>query len=225
MLAPLAVRRVRPAIVMAGGLALSAVGFAMLTRVDGTSGLALIVIGSVVLALGVAPVGTLATDIIVGSAPPERAGAASGISETGAEFGGALGIAVLGSIGTAVYRSEVADAVPSGVPHDAAEAARDTLGGAVAVADELPDRLGTGLLDAAREAFTQGLQLTAITSAALALGMAILVMVLLRHVRTGSEPEADTEPAGAVAGGAGIEKVLGRAAEVQDDCAPEIEES
>jgi MFS transporter, DHA2 family, multidrug resistance protein len=227
MLAPLAVRRVRPAFVMAGGLALSAVGFGMLTQVDAGSGLAVIVIGSVVLALGVAPVGTLATDIIVGSAPPERAGAASGISETSAEFGGALGIAVLGSIGTAVYRSEVADGVPGGVPHDAAEAARDTLGGAVVVADELPDRLGAALLDAAREAFTQGLQLTAITGAALALGMAILVMVLLRHVRTGSEPEdrADTEQAGAVAGGAGIEKVLGRAAEVQDDCAPGTEES
>jgi DHA2 family multidrug resistance protein-like MFS transporter len=227
MLAPLAVRRVRPAFVMAGGLALSAVGFGLLTQVDGASGLAVIVIGSVILALGVAPVGTLATDIIVGSAPPERAGAASGISETSAEFGGALGIAILGSIGTAVYRSEVVDAVPSGVPHNAAEAARDTLGGAVAVADELPDRLGAGLLDAAREAFTQGLQLTAITSAGLALGMAILVMVLLRHVRTGSEPEdqADTEAAGAVAGGAGIERVLGRAAEVQDDCAPGSEES
>jgi MFS transporter, DHA2 family, multidrug resistance protein len=223
MLAPLAVRRVRPAFVMAGGLALAAVGFAMLTWVDGTSGLAVIVIGSVVLALGVAPVGTLATDIIVGSAPPERAGAASGISETSAEFGGALGIAVLGSIGTAVYRSEVADAVPSGVPHDAAEAARDTLGGAVAVADELPDRLGAGLLDAAREAFTQGLQLTAIVSAALALGVAILVMVLLRHVRAGSEPEdhADTQQAGAVAG---IEKALGRSAEVQDDRATGFKE-
>jgi DHA2 family multidrug resistance protein-like MFS transporter len=93
------------------------------------------------------------------------------------------------------------------------------------VADELPDRLGAGLLDAAREAFTQGLQLTAITSAALALGMAILVMVLLQHVRAGYEPEADTEPAGAVAGGAGIEKILGRSAEVRDDCAPGNEES
>jgi DHA2 family multidrug resistance protein-like MFS transporter len=224
MLAPLAVRRVRPAFVMAGGLALAAVGFAMLTLVDGTSGLAFIVIGSVVLALGVAPVGTLATDIIVGSAPPERAGAASGISETSAELGGALGIAVLGSIGTSVYRSEVADAVPSGVPPETAETARDTLGGAVAVADELPDRLGAGLLDAAREAFTQGLQLTAITSAALSLGVAILVMVLLRHVRTGSEPgdQAATEPAGAVTG---IEKAPGRVAEVQDDCGPGIEES
>ena len=51
----------------------------------------------------------------MGCVPPERAGVASGISETGAELGGALGIAVLGSIGVAVYRSEIADALPDGV--------------------------------------------------------------------------------------------------------------
>src|SRR5215208_4349432 len=120
MLAPLIVRRVRPAFVMAGGLALSAVGFGMLIQVNAASGLAILVIGSVVFSLGVAPVGTLASDIIVGSAPPERAGAASGISETSAELGGALGIAVLGSVGTAVYRSEVTGAVPADVPPAAA---------------------------------------------------------------------------------------------------------
>jgi MFS transporter, DHA2 family, multidrug resistance protein len=175
--------------VMAGGLALSAVGFGMLTQVNADSGLAVLVIGSVVLALGVAPVGTLATDIIVGAAPPERAGSASGISETSAELGGALGIALLGSIGTAVYRSEVASTFPDGVPPEAAEAARDTLGGAVAAADELPDQLAAGLLDAAREAFTQGLQLAAITSAAIILGMAILAVVLLRNTRASSDAE------------------------------------
>jgi DHA2 family multidrug resistance protein-like MFS transporter len=132
LLAPLVVRWVRPAFVMAAGFALAAVGSGMLTQVNADSGLAILVTGSVVLALGVAPVGTLATDMIVGSAQPERAGAASGISETSAEFGGALGIAILGSIGTAVYRSEVAEAVPADVPTEAAEAARDTLGGAVA---------------------------------------------------------------------------------------------
>ena len=198
LLAPMIVRRVRPAFVMASGLALSAVGFGMLTQVNPASGLAVLVIASVVLTLGVAPVGTLATDVIVGSAPPERAGAASGISETGAEFGGALGIAILGSIGTAVYRSQVADAVPADVPPDAAEAARDTLGGAVAAADGLPDQLGTQLLDAAREAFTQGLQLSSIMSVALVLGMATLVLVLLRHIRAGGETAETAEEADAV---------------------------
>jgi DHA2 family multidrug resistance protein-like MFS transporter len=223
MLAPVLVRRVRPAFVMAGGLALSAVGFGMLAQVNAASGLAILVAGSVVLTLGVAPVGTLATDIIVGSAPPERAGAASGISETSAELGGALGIAVLGSIGTAVYRSQVADAFPDGVPSEAAEATRDTLGGAVAAADQLPDRVGAGLLDTAREAFTQGLQVTAITSAAIVLGMAILAAVLLRNVRTGSESEglAGREPDAAIPRSTGVGQVLGSpSAAGPEDCAP-----
>jgi DHA2 family multidrug resistance protein-like MFS transporter len=189
---------------MAGGLALSAVGFGMVAQIKVGSGLAVLVAGSVIFSLGAAPVGTLATDIIVGSAPPERAGAASGISETSAEFGGALGIAVLGSIGTAVYRSEVAGAFPEGVPPEAAEAARDTLGGAVAAARGLPDQLGAALLDASREAFTQGLQLTAITSAAIVLGMAILAVTLLRNVRAGSrlEDEPDRQPDRTVPGSA-----------------------
>jgi DHA2 family multidrug resistance protein-like MFS transporter len=81
------------------------------------------------------------------------------------------------------------DAVPAGVPPEAAEAARDTLGGAVAAAGQLPDRLGAPLLDAAREAFVHGLHVTALISAVIAMSLAILVTVLLRHVRTGSESE------------------------------------
>ena len=227
LLTPIMVRRVRPAFVMAGGFVLAAAGFGILTLVDGSFGLAVLIVGSVAFSLGLAPATTLAADILVGSAPPERAGAASGISETTSELGGALGIAVLGSIGIAVYRSQVADAVPADAPPEMAEAAHNTLGGAVAAAGQLPDRVGAELLETAREAFTHGLHLTAITSAALALGMAILAEALLRHVPTGSELEdqADMEPAGAVAGGTGIEKVLGCAAEVQDNCAPRIGES
>jgi DHA2 family multidrug resistance protein-like MFS transporter len=138
LLTPLLVRRARPGLVMAGGMVLAAVGFGLLTRVDGTAGLAVLVTGSVVLSLGSAPMTTLATDLMVGTAPPERAGAASGIAETSSEFGGALGIAILGVIGTAVYRGQVADAVPAGIPPQAADAARDTLGGAVAADGSSP---------------------------------------------------------------------------------------
>jgi MFS transporter, DHA2 family, multidrug resistance protein len=196
MLAPLAARRVRPAFVMATGLMLSAVGLGVVAQIGAGSGLAILVAGSVIFSLGIAPVGTLATAIIVGSALPEKAGAASGISETSAEFGGALGIAVLGSIGTAVYRSEVAGAFPDGVPSGLAPAARDTLGGAVSVADRLPDPLTAGLLDAARGAFTQGLQLSAITSAAIVVGIAVVALLLLRHagLSTDAEGVADTAP-------------------------------
>src|SRR5215213_7585984 len=96
--APRIVRRLRPAYVIGGGLAIAAVGLGVLTQVGGGSGLAVVVGGSVIISLGLAPVLSLTTELIVGSAPPERAGAASGISETGAELGGALGISILGSI-------------------------------------------------------------------------------------------------------------------------------
>jgi DHA2 family multidrug resistance protein-like MFS transporter len=189
VLTPVLARRVRPVVVMAGGLALAAVGFLLLTRLDRATGLAVLVTGSVVFSLALAPVDTLATDLAVGAAPPQRAGAASAISETSAEFGGALGIAILGVIGTAAYRGQVADAVPAGVPPQAADAARDTLGGAVAAAGQLPDQLGTALLEAARQAFTQGLHLAFAVSAAFAIAVAVIAVVLLRGVRPSAEPD------------------------------------
>jgi len=139
MLAPLIARRIRTAFALSTGLALAAIGFGVLTRVDGSSALAVLVTGSLLVSLGLAPVFTLTTDVIVGAAPPERAGAASAISETGSELGGALGIALLGSLATAVY---------------------------------------------GREALTQGLQLTAVISAAVVLATAIVAAVVLREVRT-----------------------------------------
>jgi DHA2 family multidrug resistance protein-like MFS transporter len=193
MLTPLLARRVRPGLLMAGGLALAAVGFALLTQLHSASGLAVLVTGSVVFSLALAPVGTLATDLAVGAAPPERAGAASAISETSAELGGALGIAILGVIGTAIYRGQIVGAVPAAVPPQAAAAARDTLGGAVAAAGQLPDPPGAMLLDAAREAFTQGLHLAFTISAAAALGVAILAAVLLQQMRASHQPEGQSD--------------------------------
>src|SRR5215218_10766461 len=88
LLTPLLARRARPGLVMAAGMVLAAVGLGLLTRLDGGNGLAVVVAGTVVFSLGLAPVVTLATDLIVSSAPPQRAGAAAGIAETSAEFGG-----------------------------------------------------------------------------------------------------------------------------------------
>jgi DHA2 family multidrug resistance protein-like MFS transporter len=194
-LVPKLVRQFRPGYLVAGGLALAAIGVGLLTQVGVTS-LPLLVAGSFVMSLGFGPVITLATDMIVGTAPPERAGAASGISETSAEFGGALGIAVLGSLGTAVYRNQVTLTLPEGIPSAAVTAARETLGGAVVAAKQLPTPLGDALLGAAREAFVRGLQLSAVIGAIGLAGMAIVAAILLRHVQTGSEPgrHEDSEP-------------------------------
>ena len=135
------------------------------------------VAGSVLLALGLAPACTLGTDLVVGAAPPERAGAASALSETGAELGGALGIAVLGSIGAAVYRGRMEDASrPRGSTPAPPRPPRDTLGGAVGAAADLPARL----LDAATEAFAVGFQAAATVGAVLMAALAVLAALLLK---------------------------------------------
>jgi DHA2 family multidrug resistance protein-like MFS transporter len=193
-LTPVIVRRVRAATLMAVGLVLAAMGFFVFTQVDGSSGFGVIVTGSVIFSLGTSPLFTLTNDLIIGSVPPERAGAAAGISETAAEFGGALGIAVFGSLGVAIYRAAMVAAIPTGVPPEAADAARDTLGGAIEVAGRLPGELGPALIDAAREAFTQGLHLAAAVSALGSIALAILVVSTLRHVRSGAEADQHEGP-------------------------------
>ena len=183
----------RPALMLGASLGLAAVGLGLLLLVGRTSGLEVLVIASVVISLALSPMFNLTTELIVGSAPPERAGAASGISETGAELGGALGISILGSIGTAVYRSQVGSGLPAGIPSDAADVARDTLGGAVGVAQQLPDQLGLALLDVAREAFVQGLHLVAGISAVFAIGAAIVAVIVFRRIPAIPQSEGEVE--------------------------------
>jgi DHA2 family multidrug resistance protein-like MFS transporter len=193
MLTPMIVRRFRPATVIVGGMAVSAAGFVLLALVDdAASPLAMLVTGSVVFSIGLTPVVALTTDLVLGVAPPERAGAAASMSETSSEFGGALGIAVLGSIVTAVYRSEVAGALPSGLTTEAADAARATLGGAVAVAEGLQGPPGAALLEAARAAFAQSFELVSGVSAVIAVAIAMLAAAMLRRVPAGPGPGGAT---------------------------------
>jgi MFS transporter, DHA2 family, multidrug resistance protein len=186
MLTPVLARRARPAYVLASGLALAAAGFGLLTQLgtNRAAGLALLVTGSVVFSVALAPVDTLATDLAVTAAPPQQAGAVTAITETSAEVGGALGIALLGVVGTAVYRSRIAGTLPPGVPGHAARAARDTLGGAVAAAARLPDQAGSELAGTARQAFGYGMHVAFAICAVLTLAAAVAAATLLRHLRT-----------------------------------------
>jgi MFS transporter, DHA2 family, multidrug resistance protein len=191
MLTPVLARRIRPAAVMAGGLTLAAAGLALFTQLGSASGLGILVTGSTVFSLALAPVDTLATDLAVGAAPPERAGAASALAETAAEAGGALGIAILGVIGTGIYRGQLtgarlAGARLAGARPGTAAAARETLGGAVAAAAKLSGSSGPGLLEVARQAFVHGLHVAFAVSAAVALGAAVLAAIQLRHLRPGA---------------------------------------
>lgn len=93
----------------------------------------------------------------------------------------------------------MADGIPFGVSSEAARIARDTLGGAVEVAGQLPARLGAPLLETARDAFAHGMHLTAVISSVGTLVLAILVATLLRRAQLGAEPESDSNDADAAA--------------------------
>ncbi|SDA89714.1 MFS transporter [Sinorhizobium sp. NFACC03] len=176
---------------IASGFVLAAVGFAICTQVGTSSSPLLVTTGLVALCLGFASIGTLTTDMIVGSAPPERAGAASAISETSFEFGGALGIAVLGSLLTSAYRGRMDELVVTGLPEETIAAARQTLGGAVAVASNLPPVDAERLLTAARGVFTQSFAFTASICVFLSLATALMAFLLLRKASdgdTGGDP-------------------------------------
>jgi len=188
LLTPVLAQRVRPGFLIAGGLIVGAAGFLVLTQVDNAPPLAVIVTASIVFSIGFAPAFTLTTDMVIGAAPPEKAGAAAAISETSSELGGALGIAILGSIGTAVYRRSMADAIPRGLSADGVNAARGTLGGALGVAEGLPSTIATVLRDTARGAFTRAMETGVLTCAIVALITAVVAIALLRRVQPGHEP-------------------------------------
>jgi DHA2 family multidrug resistance protein-like MFS transporter len=194
LLTPVIVRRARPAFVMTCGLGFAAVGFGLLTQLGTTrtAGLAVLITGSVVFSVALAPVDTLATDLAISSVPAERAGAATAITETSAEIGGALGLALLGVAGTAVYRSRLAGAAAPGLPASATRAAQDTLGGAIAVADRLPGQVGADLALAARQSFGSALHVVFAICAALTLTAAIAAVVMLRDLEL-AEPEDEPQ--------------------------------
>ncbi|WP_130293949.1 MFS transporter [Pseudonocardia sediminis] len=194
-LAPRVLAGVRPAFVVGGGLVSSAAGLFLLAQVQVDHGLVALVAASVVVSLGMGPVFGLTTELVVGTAPPEKAGAASGISETAAELGGALGIAVLGSVGVALYRAGLDSTMPAGVPGPVASAAEDTLGGAVAAAATLPEPSASALLAASREAFVTGMQVTSVVAGLIATAVAVLAVVVLRDTPAPSTPTPEPCPA------------------------------
>jgi DHA2 family multidrug resistance protein-like MFS transporter len=195
MLTPRIVNHVRPPHLISVGFMIAALGFGLLTLTGTVHDLAVIATAYAVFSLGLAPVFTLTADLIVSTAPPERAGAAAGISEMSSELGGALGIALLGSVVTVIYRIAVTDEVAVGLPPGTLEAARGTLGGALSVAATLPEKVGAALVGASRSAFIEAFQVTALLSAVIALIAAVATALFLGRLQHGPEtPAMSKEP-------------------------------
>ncbi|MER2136319.1 MAG: MFS transporter, partial [Arthrobacter sp.] len=185
------VRRVRPAYAVAAGLIFSAVGYTVVLMTGHDESPLGLVIAFMILGIGVGSAETISNDLILGSVPPAKAGAASAISETAYEVGAVLGTAVLGSILTAGYRNGIV--LPDGMDPAAASAASETLGGAVEAARTLPGPQAAELISSAQSAFDSGVVATSLIGIVLMVAAAIGAVFALRRVAADKDaaPEAD----------------------------------
>ncbi|MDX2728341.1 MFS transporter [Streptomyces sp. PA03-2a] len=158
-------QRVDRTYVISAGFVIAAAGFALLALSD-TDSLWLLLIGSAVMSSGIVTVMALVSDLALATAPPEKAGSAASLLETGQEFGGAMGMALLGAVATAVYAADLPDSAP--------EAARKTLPGALATGD-------ASLISAGREAFVHSMQYASVAGSLILLAGAVLAVALLRR--------------------------------------------
>lgn len=176
--------------VISGGFVVAVAGFAVLARIGTDSPLWLALGGVTLTNLGMVAAMSLVADLALGTVPPARAGSAAALLESSQEFGGALGTAVLGTIGTAVYRARVTGALPPGTP----PAARETISGALGVAAQLPGQAGELVTHLARTAFTSGLHVAALAGAVTMVLGAVITPVLLRGVQPATDEPATHEP-------------------------------
>nr|WP_250035142.1 MFS transporter [Actinoplanes maris] len=183
LLGPVLVRWFPAGRVVAAGAVVMASGHAIMALAAFGGGLPALVTGMVVGGAGLAPVYTLTTDLVVSSVRSSRAGMAAAVTETGAELGGAVGIAVLGSVVVAAYRGGM-----SGVPGLPADG---TLMDAAAAAGRLPASAGAALLDRADNAYGMAFALVSLVAAGLVAVAAVLAFRTLWPIAPGAgEPVA-----------------------------------
>lgn len=175
-------KRWSPRIIVPAALTLSVVGYVIVAVTAGEGTTAAITAAFVALGIGIGMAETVSNELILSSAPPEKAGAASAVSETAYELGAVLGTAVLGGLLTSRYREGLV--LPDGLTADAADAARETLAGAMHTADSLGGALGEAVRDAAAHAFDAGVTVTALIGAVLVALAAVIAAVTLGRSRT-----------------------------------------
>jgi MFS transporter, DHA2 family, multidrug resistance protein len=183
-----ALKLMRPAYALGLGLALGAGGLAVMAWAADLHALSLMVLGNALFAIGMAPVTAINSNLVVSSAPQEQSGSASALSETAVEFGGALGIALLGSLATILYRSGLSKTLPRGVPSSTIETALRGIGAAAGLPHNVDG--AAALRSAVQAAYTRAVGITFLTGTAIALLAAAVAVVMFRGLKMHGEPTA-----------------------------------
>jgi EmrB/QacA subfamily drug resistance transporter len=223
VLAPLSakvVERIGSKIVVTTGLLVAGAGLLLASRLDPSASYGEVVLSLIVLAAGLALVMPPATESIMGSLPPAKAGVGSAVNDTTREVGAALGVAVLGSVMSSTYRPRVSDAIAGrGVPTETANAVTDQIGAAMEVAARLGGAPGRALADVAASGFADGMGRAFLVGAAALVVGAVLTAVYLPargrdHEDYGPGPDggpvpamAGSAPAGPPAGAGAVDAV------------------
>jgi EmrB/QacA subfamily drug resistance transporter len=165
-------------IVVAAGLALMAGGLAMMATSTAHTTFTPLLVASVVIAVGMGLAMAPATDSIMGALPREQAGVGSAVNDTTRSLGGALGVAVIGSVASSTFASRMHPLLTH-VPAQYAAQAKASLGAALAVAQHAPAGAGHALAAAARQAFITGSDHAMLVAvAAVALGALVAAVYL-----------------------------------------------
>lgn len=177
IVAPISVtlaKKFGPRVTIPAGLVLAAVGLALMGTIEPETSYGFVVIPIIVMAAGMAVLMPPASENIVASLPQDKAGVGSAVNDTTREVGGAIGIAIMGSMLAIGYRDGLGDAT-AGLPPEAAHLAEDSIGFALAVASNLPPEQAEPLIAAASTAFTDGMTLSFSIAAGLLVFTAALV--------------------------------------------------
>jgi Na+/melibiose symporter-like transporter len=188
--------------VIGGGLVLVALVLLTVTQWTPTTETWVVSATLFVLALGMANVMAPATGAVMSAVPEAKAGVGSAMNDLLRQLGGALGVAVIGSVMNTAYRDRMADTV-NGLPAQAAAAAGDSVGAAVAIASRLGGPAGEALAGVARSAFAGALGTAAVVAAVVAVLTAILVIRLMPAGASQGEPAIEPAGANAIPTGAG----------------------
>lgn len=167
--APLLARRFRPGYVMGTALSISLIGYALLAAV---SGLVPVTVGFAFVYLGLGAIAALGTDLVISTAPASRSGSAASLSETVQELGLAVGVALLGSVATAVYQTRLSST---------STVADQPSGGFSALHADVVD-VPSGALVVLQDAFTVSMQTASVVAGVATLAALVLCVTVLRHV-------------------------------------------
>jgi EmrB/QacA subfamily drug resistance transporter len=173
-------------VVLTTGLLLVATGLAVLASLDTSTSYWVLAIGLIVLGIGMGNVAAPATGSVMTSLPLAKAGVGSAVNDTAREVGGALGIAVLGSLVAAGYRSNLDGAVTD-LTGASVAAADESVGAALREAGNLGGNAGAALANAARAAYTDAMSVALLVAAAVAL----LTIVVVQRYLPGRARTAD----------------------------------